>query len=289
MKPTLLMAATAALAGCAGPEITIRHVLPADLPVPAELPLAAGEFTAVAGEQAYADFAAGELAKRIAAAGRDGSAGGSISARVWVHTDESKGKRAIRRYNPQQRATETVDVSTLRRTARVRVDFALAGPDGQPLAPAETRGQYDSSDDPRARGPLGLGRADAPQFVPSAQTIVQELLTGCVDIFWHMIEPRVVSATVRLRPSAGRHGRTGQQAAADRDFARAVEAFSSAVAADPRNTDLAFNLAVCLEAAGRLKVALLTYKDVLARRPKGFPEAAAAVTRIQRVQQRRGG
>ncbi len=298
MRKGLLTLTLAAVGvGCAGPEVTVRHLLPPDLPVPGQAGLVVGTFEAVGGEKdGYADFAAAELSRRIRAAGRGpGRAGGdtpklTISAKLYVKTAESKGTRTIRRLNPQRKPpkVETLDVPTLTRTAAVRADFLIRDEAGRrKIAAAETRESYDSTEDPRVRGPLALDRPDAPKYVPPAETIVRELLAACVETFWQMIRPREVTAKVTLRPASGSAGQKGLAAAAEGKFADALRHFAAAAEGDPKNTDLLFNLAVCAEGAGRLEEARRRYEAVVRRGGKGYPQAGEALRRVRRVLSRR--
>jgi len=286
----VLAVAAAWASGCAGPEVTVRHVLPADLPVGREATVFVAPFKAVSGDRTYADFAASELAGRLETSpshrpvrSRE-DAGLVVSADVRVRTDEDKGTRSIRRLDPAERKAERIDVATVVRTASVRVDFVVTdAKTGRRVAGAETRERYDSRDDPRARGGLGLDRPDNKAFLPELDTVVRELLIACVDTFCRMIRPREVAATVTLRHAAGEEAAKGLAAAGKGDFADAAEHLAVAAARQPKSNELKFDLAVCLEAAGRLREALTHYEAVLEADAKGYPQAAAGAARLRKV------
>jgi hypothetical protein len=155
------------------------------------------------------------------------------------------------------------------------------------VAAAETRQSYDSTDDPRTRGPLGLDRADGPAHVPPTQTIVRELLTACVETFAEMIRPREVVARLPLRGTLNAEGRNGLAAAGREDFAEAVRHLAAAVEAEPKNSDLRFNLAACAEAGGDLAAALAAYEAADRRSAGRDRQAAEGAQRVRRVLDRR--
>jgi len=283
----ILLAGMLPAAGCAGPEIAVRHVLPADLPVPPDAVLAVGDVQlADGGPKAYADFTAAELNRRIRAAGRGDGAGPkmTLSADLHVRTDETQATRTVRRYNPRRRKTEQLEVPTLVRTAAVRAVFVVStdSPDRR-IGAAETRDSYNSADDPRTRGRLGLDRPDRPDFVPPAETIVRELLAGCVGQFWRMIQPPHVEAKLRLRPAPGQAGRRGLEAAAEGKFPEAVRHLAAALAARPDSADLRFDLAACAEAAGNLPEALRHYASLVKTTAGKDAEARGGAERVRRI------
>lgn len=293
MRSVLLVIAVAwgTLTGCGGPVVKLTHALPADLPVPAKASVFVGQITVASGrEDSYAQFVASRLAEHLRGsadhplAESANRADLAVSAQLHVQTSESQGTRAIRRFNPQRRLVEVLDAATLVRTATVRADFVVTdAKTGQKLAAAETRQPYNSADDPRTRGPLGLDRPDGPTHVPPAETIVRELLAACVETFIHMIQPRQVVAEGRLRGTGSPEGRKGLAAAAQGDFTRAAEHLSAAVQAQPENADLRFNLALCAEAGGKLETALANYEAAVKASGGRDRQAAEAAQRVKRL------
>jgi tetratricopeptide (TPR) repeat protein len=287
-------AAGAALSGCGGPEVKFTHTLPPDLPVPAKGSVFVGQVAVASGpEDSYAKFTAERLTEQLrgspthALAESAGRADLAVSAQLHVETSQRQGTRVIRRFNPQRRRVEVLDAATLVRTAAVRADFVVTdAKTGQKLAAAETRQAYNSADDPRSRGPLGLDRPDGPTHLPPAETIVRELLAACVETFLHMVQPRQVAVQARLRGSGSPEGRKGLAAAGEGGFDRAVEHLSAAVQAQPENADLRFNLALCAEAAGELQTALVHYEAGVKASGGRDRQAAEAAQRVKRVLRR---
>jgi len=290
----MVFLATAA-GGCAPPVVTIRHTLPADLPVGAGRAVHVEPF--VLGAPAPGDLGGLEPAKAVAAmlterlapadghrlAASSAEAELIVSGTLYLHADQTTGRRAVRRYNARRRRTEVVDVPTLTRTATARVDFVIRDVKAGGQYVAETRRSYNSAGDPRTRGPRGLDRADQPAHVPATEAIVRELLTGCVETFWQMIQPRQIAVDVPLRAVGGAEGHEGLTAAAGAGYDKAVEAFAAAASAQPDSADVLFNLAVCAERAGDLNRSLGAYEKVVALTRGADVHAAHGAARVRRA------
>jgi len=167
------------------------------------------------------------------------------------------------------------------------VEFGVARPGAKDrLFTIETRRSYTSPEDPRVRGELGLDRPDDPARVPPADDILKELLAQCADEFFDMISPREVTADVPMRGTWNADGSAGLKAAEAGDFAAAVGHLEAAVAAEPKDVNLLFNLAAACEAAGNLEEALAHYKAVVERTQGQDAVAAEAAQRVERVLKR---
>jgi len=296
---TLLAPALLLAAGCRAPRLVVRHVLPADLPVVAAAEvMTAGPCAVVAGpEDGYAAVLARMLSQRLAAR-RPVRPGGSapasvgpvnVQGQIHLRVRDQAGKRSIRQWSGAGAPWRTRQVRTLVRHVDVRVDFVMveAG-SGRRLGVVETHETYDSTGDPRVRGPLGLNRPDDPARVPPTETIVAELLGRCVATFARMVAPQEVVVEVPLRGTLNSDGRRALAAAGRGDFASALKHARSACAARPGDAALAFNLAVLEEKAGHLRLALERYRQV-AEMTKGSDRAAAeGIARVGRVLRRLG-
>ncbi|MCK4625474.1 MAG: hypothetical protein KAV00_09215 [Phycisphaerae bacterium] len=299
LSSLLLFAMSFLAVGCGGPVLSVRHVLPPDLPAPYNAQvITVGQFTAASGpEEAYADKTAEMLKERLVRRIREGkstSLGTSqigpviVTGEVHVETKDVKGTRTIRRRGSDASAFTSHKVETLIRTAVVRVDFIITRKsDNVRLGAAEARQAYNSLTDPRVRGNLGLGRPDDPAAVPEAGTIVNALLGKCVDTFCRMITPPVVEVEIQLRGTLQADGQKALTAAEAMDCKPALAHARAAVQAEPDNVNLLFNLAAIAEACGELKAALVHYEDVVKRTGGRDRQAGEAVIRLRRVLSRK--
>ena len=281
------------LAGCGG-VVTVRHVLPADLPVPQRADaLTVGTFTAAQGTP-YAERAAklllgrlGELAKSQPQTGEiPAGQAVTVSGEVYVQTHDARGRRTVRRRDPETESYADVELPTLVRTTAVRVDFTLTGADGRRIAGAETRAQYDSLDDPRVRGELGLARPADPAKVPPVEQIADELLAECVDAFARMLTPPVVTAPMKLRGTLNADGRRAVNEALEGNYEAALPLARAAAAAEPKNADLLLNLAIIEELCGQLDSALGHYAQLANDSTDPNHPARSAAQRVRRVRDR---
>lgn len=289
------------IAGCGGPVVTVRHQLPPDLPLPAGPKLVRlGEFKVVSGPaDSYGEYTAGELAEQFRPMGEYMTVDAfgaeapdwprlTISANIHIDAKDTTGKRTIRRLQPTTTQAQPQEVPTLTREVSLRVDFVMLDAAGKQIAAAENRASYDSTKDPRTRGPLGLDRPDDPANVPPTQTVVRELLTACVGSFIRMARPPVESVDVQLRRSFSRAGREGTAALTEGNFHLAMHHLAADVEARPKDLKLLFNLAVAAEGAGELATALKHYRRLQAGRPDDTV-VEQAIKRIDRIQARRAG
>ncbi len=302
LSSLLLFAMSFLAVGCGGPVLSIKHVLPPDLPAPycAEA-ITVGQFTKVSGhEEAYADKTAEMLKERLCrrmreSKFRDGASRTGpviVTGEVHVETKDVKGTRTIRRRSSDASALASHKVDTLIRTAVVRVDFVITRKsDNVRLGAAEARQAYSSLTDPRVRGDLGLGRPDDPAAVPEAGTIVNELLGKCVDTFCRMITPPVVKVEIQLRGTLQADGQKALAAVESVEWKPRQAALGharAAVRAEPNNVNLLFNLAAIAESYGKLKTALDHYENVVKRTGGRDRQAGEAVVRLRRVLARKG-
>jgi len=298
VRMVLAVAAAWVLGGCGGPVVTVEHVFPADLPVPAgPCTWKVGPFAVAEGPaDGFARHVAGRVAGKAALLTTRPDAGVDIpplvltvSGTVHVVTQEVKGARTIRGHDATATAAAARKVDSLVRTVRVRVDFVVTWPGLPPgRAAAETRKTYSSLADPRVRGPLGLRRPDDPAGVPAVETIVNELLDECVEAFRRMVTPPVVTARVRLRtrPAGGMAKALAAAEAGSRQAARAHA--QNARNAAPGRVGLVFDQAVIEEMTGDLDAALAHYREFAAKTKGGDPPTRQAIARVRRVLARRG-
>ena len=291
----VLVAAAVWAAGCGGPVVTVRHRLPAALSLPADVQMVRVTRFSVqpAGRRAAAALMTEALQKRLSRHWAiDGDPGTrakavDVSGAIAIETKDVKGTRNVRRWTSDNREWVAVQVPTLVRSATVQVEFGVARPGAKDrLFTIETRRSYTSPEDPRVRGELGLDRPDDPARVPPADDILKELLAQCADEFFDMISPREVTADVPMRGTWNADGSAGLKAAEAGDFAAAVGHLEAAVAAEPKDVNLLFNLAAACEAAGNLEEALAHYKAVVERTQGQDAVAAEAAARVERVLKR---
>jgi len=298
---TVLLAA--AMAGCAAPVLSIRHALPAAVPLPEGTRMVrVGRFavtpTGPKGIRTDRKQAAAGLTealqKRLS---RHWAIDGDAEARahavevtgeIAIETNDARGTRRIRRYAQEADAWQAQQVPTLVRTATVHVTFRLARPGAkETLFAVETDRSYASTEDPRVRGPLGLDRPDDPQRVPPADQVIRELLDGCAAAFVRMIAPQAVTAEVKTRGTWHGRGNEGLKAAQGGDLETAARLLEAAVDEKHDDVTLRFNLAAVLETMGRLEDALAHYTAVVERTDGKDAEAAEAARRVRRVLKRR--
>ncbi len=293
--PAVLIAATVLIAGCGGPVVTVRHTLPGALSLPADVEMVRVRKFAVhpADTGEVAALLTEALQKRLSrhwaidgdarARARAVDVGGTIT----LETKDVKGTRTVRRWDAETRTWRAVQAPMLVRSATATVEFAVFGPGAKDrLFTIETRRSYTSPEDPRVRGELGLERPDDPARVPPMDQILRELLGRCADSFLEMISPREVTAEVPMRGTWNSAGSAGLKAAEEGDFAAAVRHLEAAVASDPKDVNLLFDLAAACEAAGRLEDALKHYKAVVERTKGQDAVAAEAAKRVERVLKR---
>ena len=298
-RPALFVcvAASVLIAGCGGPVVTVRHTLPAAVPLPAGVETVRVRKFAVhaADTGEVAALLTESLQKRLSrhwaidgdsrARARAVDVGGTIT----LETKDVKGTRAVRRWEGETREWHAVQMPTLVRSATATVEFAVFGPGAKDrLFTIETRRSYTSPEDPRVRGELGLERPDDPARVPPMDQILRVLLGQCADSLVEMISPREVTADVPMRGTWNSAGSAGLKAAAEGDFAAAIRHLQAAVASDPRDVNLLFDLAVACEAAGRLEDALKHYRVIVERTKGQDAIAAEAAKRVERVLKRLG-
>lgn len=288
-------------AGCAPPVVSVHHKLPAALPLPADITaLKVGQFViaesgpapsagpgakAVTITPELASFITRGLARHMAetlpgAADAPGIVGGSVDVSIV----DTRGLRKVFHMDPGGKGTVPVEVATLVRTARLRVEFAVSrAADGQGMGIAEVVRAYNSSADAAVRGELGLERPDDPNRVPPVETILEGLLGQCAQAFGRMITPTPADAEIQLRAAGGAGVNKAFAAARKGDWPQAVAAFTKALAADPENPALHFNLAAAAEAGGQLDLAAQHYEQALKLSGQKDVEAQDAARRCRRV------
>ncbi len=286
MRTSLIAAGLLCLAGCAGPTVEIVYVLPPDVPVDAGA--AVGSIGAVTVEaEDPGDLRPGAALRDALTAALDPGEGTlAVSATGTLKRTETPGERTIRR--PAGAGLSEQVVPTLRRRAEARIVFTVTG-GGEPIA-VEAHETYDSADDPRTRGPLGLARADAPENIPPIETIYRELLAAGAESLAGMLRPAEVRATEPLRPI----GAETRQAVERGDYPAAVGRLEARLADHPTDADAYFNLGVLNEKLGNLSAAEDAYRaagELLrkADRTDGelFPRAERARRRVARVRAHR--
>jgi len=296
MATAALLAAMAAMAGCAAPVLSVRHPLPSAVPLPEGTEvIRIGTFTATPAGHQYAVAALTEaLQTRVSEHWAiDGNAQArahavDVAGEIGITTSEASGTRRLRRYDEAAGQWREHQVPTLVRTAGVLVTFHLTRPgEAASLGAVDVGRTYVSTADPRVRGELGLARPDNPENVPPTDQIVRQLLEACAGEFVGMIAPNAVEAEVKTRGTLNGEANTGLKAAEAGNLDKAVEHLALAVARNPEDVTLWFDLAAALEAAGQLEKALGHYETVLERTDGKDAGAAEAAQRLRRILRRR--
>jgi len=293
----VLVAATVWIAGCGGPVVTVRHRLPAALSLPADVEMVRVGTFAVrpASSRDVAALMTEALQARLSRHWAiDGDAGTraravEVGGAIAVETKDVEGSRRIRQWTSDKREWVAVQVPTLIRSVTVDVEFAVFRPGAtERLLVVESRRSYTSPEDPAVRGELGLERPDDPARVPPVDEILRDLVGRCADEFIDMMAPREVTADVPLRGTWNAEGSAGLKAAEQGDYPAAVRHLEAAVASDPNDVNLLFDLAAACEAAGGLEDALKHYRAVVERTKGQDAVAAEAAGRVERVAKRLG-
>jgi len=283
--------------GCEQPVVTIRHSLPAPVPVSEGIERIEPGSVSVTGwsDEPLDEFVVETFRRRAGdhwSEPREAPPSGraaKVATDIRIRTADAHGTREVSSFNPKSRALERGELSTLIRRVDLAVLFAIEPETpGESSVIIETHRTYDSSADPRIRGELGLRRGDDPEFVPAVGDVIKELIVECVDEFWSMVTPLEVVREVALRPVGSSEARAGLEAARNADMAVALTHFQSAKAATPDDMNLTFNLGVTAEATGNLQVALDSYQQVAERTKGEDAEAVEAADRIKGVLIHRG-
>ena len=280
--------------GCSAPVVTITHALPAALPVVED-----GRAVNVGSFSAHGDateeqtaFAAEALGERLMELGigqlvpGDGRANVTIGGTVHVTVTNTEGERMVRVRSAQTGVLADQTVPSLVRTLGVACDFvAERGLDAPPVT-IEVRRAYDSRNDPRVRGDLGLARNDDPATIPDADTVARELVADCVDSFVGMIRPHELTVTIPMRPVGGESAQAGLAAAGEGRFAEALDLLQAEAAGRPNDLDLRFNVAVAAEAAGQFDLAVENYRFVARQTDRQDELAVDGLDRAKKVRAR---
>jgi len=259
-------------AGCA-PTIEITHTLPPALPVPENLAqVEVGTFRVATGPQDYYGLFMGAEGmpvcdlpgrRRIMTSVAPPSAVAKVGGNIFLQTEEREGQRVIRLYDEKAGGLVEKTVPTLVRTVNLRVVFELRrASDNEDLGGYEVRSTYTSLEDPRVRGPLGLGRGDDPDHVPAFETVIGEMLAAARAEFRDALAAPQVQATVPLRFFQQTSDITAAQLEGvwTYEWRDAVAALRAALEQDPQNANLLWNLAVASEAAGEFTEAAESYR-----------------------------
>jgi hypothetical protein len=281
-------------AGCSTPVANIRHVLPAAVPISKELAkVEVKNFRVKAqGDDNFGSYVEEILHKNLikslpqAKETKNLSSSKShtltIEGLIFIEVNDVKSTREVRNWSPKTQQFSSLEIPTLVRNVQVEVHFVLIQ-DSQDSVTVELRRSYTSLGDPRVRGQLGLQRPDAPDRVPSKDTIIRELLAECTDSFCSIVEPLEVSVQIPLRSTLNSEGAAGLKAAEKGDYPSAVKHFAAATEKEPNDINLVFNLAVSAEAAGNLELALENYTKILTN-PKNQDQIAQdGAKRVRRV------
>ena len=293
----LLAACAAMAAGCAAPVLSVRHVLPAPVTLPEGTEtVRVGDFRVhPPGHEDAAAVLTEALQHRLSRHWAiDGDAGARAQAvhmtgRITLKTDEQRGTRRVRTYDDTAGAWQTRQVPTLVRTATAHVTCRVTPPGAGGTGFAlEADRSYDSTADPRVRGPLGLGRPDDPDRVPATEQVVGELLRGCAEDVVEILAPQTVEADIKTRGVWNADANEGLKAAEQGDLDTAVRYLTKAVEQHPDDAAMQFDLAAVLEASGQLEPALRHYRAAMEQGDGQDTEAALAAQRVDRVLKRRG-
>jgi len=278
-----------ALAGCGGPTVTITHHLPGAAPMPDGVTSFRAAALSIEGfsEGGITFTMTKMLGEKLSALSRPGGSAVVVNATARVTVSETKGTARLRRRNPKTRKLEAIELPSLVRKVDVEADFTVARPGGEQIVTVETRRSYNSAEDPRIRGELGLQRPDDPVLVPLTGQIVRELLVECADALCRMLASDEIVVESAMRPTSVREGRRGLTAAEKGDYGEAKGHFEAGLKRFPDSKPLWFNLALAAEAADDLEAALQAYDQLVTRSGGRDTEADEGATRTRRILIRR--
>ena len=281
--------------GCTGPRITVRH----NLGRPVGMGIDPGSFRVGqfrAQPDAFAELTTylqsklrqnlTDIARTTAVTPEPAQPSSSlaIGGLIIVTAEDLEGLRHIRRWNPQRRNLEDLEVPSLRRDVTVTVHFALRdNATRTDEVTLETYRSYRTHQDPQIRGDSGLLRPDDPERVPPIDTIARRLVDECLSDFIAMIYPYEVVAHVPLRRVYGSEATNGLHAAQAGDYVGAARFYRSALRARPDDPHLHFNLAIVREAAGDLAAAEAHYRQALELRQQPDELAQTGLDRVTRL------
>ena len=286
--------AMAAGVGCRAPVLSITHVLPAAVPLDADVAaLNVETFTLREGRnEELALFLAQVLQLRLAEyaerRGRDPlGLSATVGGEIHVVITNTEAQRPIRVWDPARGQATTQIAPSLVRQAEVIVVFAIGrgGPSREPVK-VEVRRSYDSRNDPAVWGPLGLARPDDPAGVPEADDIVHTLLIECADALVAMIQPLEIHVELPMRWTRGPGASAGLAAARRGEYIRAAEHFQWAAANRGESVKVLFDLAAVAEAGGQLSLALENYRKVAELTENEDRPAIEGAERVERIMRR---
>lgn len=288
--------------GCEAPTVTVRHELPAVLPVdPRQDTLDIRPVNVTADANAAdmnlrADKLADSTQKRLieglrpwvrsSGEGTDGAV--AIASDLRVGVQDRIHQRSERQGRPGQMQTVQLDSLVRKVDVRLRCAFTPAGAD-RPAMVVQVRRDYSSLADANVRGSLGLHRGDDPHRIPAAEAVARELAGRCAAAMAEILQPPVLEANVPLRGSLNGRAAAGVQALAAGDAQKAVAELQAAHRQAPQDPAILFDLAVAYESAGQLQQALPLYRQLVGEEetPSRDPQAEKALRRVERVLHRR--
>lgn len=273
-KRTLAVMALVVMAcvcGCATPTLEVRHALQPGIALPAIQNITISGFPTEGDAPASTDrYVSGLLAERLkksltlpAKLATPPAMSGKkvqISGTVTTDFEDAKQTHSIQQWDESTRTLSTREVPSLRRTGWVRIVFDIQDMEGNRLGGVETFHEYRSSADPRLRGPLGLQRPYAPNEIPSTKKIFEELVDQCVASFCRIAAPVVHTRTLKMRWMFNGTTMRGLQAARNEKWSQAESLLQDVVKRSPQSADAHYNLAVVLEAQGKLQQASQEYR-----------------------------
>ena len=310
----VLLAMCVLLAGCGGTSVYITYILPAQYDVPESVKqVAVVRFKALKRtDETYGEVAAAKLNEALIESGAyqvygrrnldkiieeqdfresgmalankvrtklpsvDAIITGSVDAGAQYVTEPQSV------YDPVSNTTRTVMVRHLIAEATLSFEM-LEVNTGRVIASVGEVAKYDSHDDVGLRA-LAAMMGGVPQpKLPPPNTKLKELIDQCVDRFVAKIAPHPVRFKVKLSSGKSDLVKTGNKFAKSGQWAEAAEFYRQAIAADTAGEDHGahFNLAVALEAQGKLKEAIAEYRKAIRIKPdKKYIQGLARVRRL---------
>lgn len=276
--------------GCQPPSVPVRH----DMGTPVPLPEGTTSFEVtrfdVKGDpsEGVGSYTADTLAGCLSAAWVVQPGGLQVGGTVTVETESTRGTRMVRRGVPGKDPLHVMELPSLKLSATVTVRFVAARPGSpEPWVITEMTREYKSTDDPRVRGELALGRPDDPERVPPAEQVVRELIDQCIESYCSMLKPLIIDKQVQLRdPGAFGGGGGVFEAVREGELYKAQRLLSEAVADHPDSPELHFNLGAVSESVGDLETARTHFNraaELTRRQDAGMVEAADRVRQVLAV------
>jgi tetratricopeptide (TPR) repeat protein len=293
---TLLILCFGIFTGCQTPEIPISWTLPSPVPLPDNIYVDKIEDFGVIDyqDEGINPYLKSILADRLGrpesrqkklkeAIGVMPTTPAVVNGTIKIKIDDKSGIRQLR-HTDSTTTAHIVEVPSLVRKVFIDIDFIIKdSKSDQEIATIETHQNYNSIEDPYIRGEWGFERPDDPERIPPVSDIIERLLDQSADSFVRMISPVEISKKIKLHSAWDGNSAKAFSAIEKGDWNTAMMYCQKALAKNPDNINLLFNMAVVSEANSDLPAALDYYRKVSKLTEGNNREAEEGIIRVERV------